>query len=182
MTRFLASAWGYFHAIRATVHEARHHPDLSWRQPFRQEFGRLPVRLWKREIQRLRADQTGFTITIAHLALGTSNGARSSAAYSPTPPRTGEKTSCQLPNHPPTHRRKHTNDTSLTVTCDIDASSCPKGRHRLRGLDPRAGSTVSSQAKSVGPLAAGPMSRMAGCVLPTGVDESGRIAVHPEPA
>jgi hypothetical protein len=84
------------------------------------------VRLWKREIQRL-ADETGLSITVAHLPPGTSKWNkiehRLFAYISQNwrgKPLVSHQVILQL-------IAATTTDTGLTVTCDIDASSYPKG-------------------------------------------------------
>ena len=84
------------------------------------------VRLWKREIQRL-ADETGLAITVAHLPPGTSKWNkiehRLFAYISQNwrgKPLVSHQVILQL-------IAATTTDTGLTVTCDIDANSYPKG-------------------------------------------------------
>jgi hypothetical protein len=84
------------------------------------------VRLWKRELQRL-ADEIGMAITVAHLPPGTSKWNkiehRLFAYISQNwrgKPLVSHQVILQL-------IAATTTDTGLTVTCDIDANSYPKG-------------------------------------------------------
>jgi Rhodopirellula transposase DDE domain len=84
------------------------------------------VRLWKREIQRL-ANETGLAITVAHLPPGTSKWNkiehRLFAYISQNwrgKPLVSHQVILQL-------IAATTTDTGLTVTCDIDENSYPKG-------------------------------------------------------
>jgi hypothetical protein len=84
------------------------------------------VRLWKREIQRL-ADETGLAITVAHLPPGTSKWNkiehRLFAYISQNwrgKPLVSHQVILQL-------IAATTTDTGLTITCDIDGNSYPKG-------------------------------------------------------
>jgi hypothetical protein len=84
------------------------------------------VRLWKRELQRF-ADETGLAVTVAHLPPGTSKWNRIEHrlfAYISQnwrgKPLVSHQVIIQLIG-------ATTTDTGLTVTCDIDAGSYPKG-------------------------------------------------------
>ena len=84
------------------------------------------VRLWKRELQRF-ANETGLAVTVAHLPPGTSKWNRIEHrlfAYISQnwrgKPLVSHQVIIQLIG-------ATTTDTGLTVTCDIDADSYPKG-------------------------------------------------------
>jgi hypothetical protein len=84
------------------------------------------VRLWKRELQRF-ANETGLAVTVAHLPPGTSKWNRIEHrlfAYISQnwrgKPLVSHQVIIQLIG-------ATTTDTGLTVTCDIDAGSYPKG-------------------------------------------------------
>jgi hypothetical protein len=84
------------------------------------------VRLWKRELQRF-ANETGLAVTVAHLPPGTSKWNRIEHrlfAYISQnwrgKPLASHQVIIQLIG-------ATTTDTGLTVTCDIDADSYPKG-------------------------------------------------------
>ncbi|HEY3918891.1 MAG TPA: ISAzo13 family transposase [Stellaceae bacterium] len=84
------------------------------------------VRLWKRELQRF-ADETGLAVTVAHLPPGTSKWNRIEHrlfAYISQnwrgKPLVSHQVIIQLIS-------ATTTDTGLTVTCDLDRASYPKG-------------------------------------------------------
>jgi hypothetical protein len=84
------------------------------------------VRLWKRELQRF-ADETGLTVTVAHLPPGTSKWNRIEHrlfAYISQnwrgKPLISHQVIIQLIS-------ATTTNTGLTVTCDIDKNAYPKG-------------------------------------------------------
>jgi hypothetical protein len=84
------------------------------------------VRLWKRELQRF-ADETGLAVTVAHLPPGTSKWNRIEHrlfAYISQnwrgKPLVSHQVIVQLIS-------ATTTDTGLTVTCDLDRGSYPKG-------------------------------------------------------
>ena len=84
------------------------------------------VRLWKRELQRF-ADETGLAVTVVHLPPGTSKWNRIEhrlfASISQNwrgKPLVSHQVIIQLIS-------ATTTDTGLTVTCDLDRGSYPKG-------------------------------------------------------
>ena len=114
------------------------------------------VRLWKLELQQL-ADETGLTLPVCHFRPAPRSGTRSSTACSATSPRTGAAA-------PLTSRlavveliATTTTKTGLTVHCELDTATYPKGikvsdaadgnpQHPTRRPSIRNGTTPSPKA------------------------------------